>query len=218
MPAYKATRRLLTAVLLICTLVTTARAETALATIQDLNGEALIERKNSSFEAKKAADLFKNDRITTKPQSDLSMALNDGSRLHLAESSTLVIDESLVKGDRRTASKFRLLGGSVRALVAAVPSVGTTFEVRTPNAIIGVRGTEFETAYIAGKPCPGFPDCLRYTDVRVFNGTVTVSNPSGAAVEPIEVGAGYETTVACENSPASPDPLGLEDLMQKGYR
>ncbi len=204
--------------LLNCALVASPRAETTVGIIQDLNGEAFIERNSGRLQAQKAGDLFVKDRVTTKPQSDVSIALIDGSRLQLGESSTLVIDEILLKGERRAASKFRLLGGSVRAFVEAAPRLGPSFEVRTPNAIIGVRGTEFETAYIAGKPCPGFPDCLQYTDVKVFKGTVTVTNPSTASVEPMEVEAGYETTVACEHAPVSPDPVGFGDLLLKGYR
>jgi hypothetical protein len=32
---------------------------------------------------------------------------------------------------------------------------------------VGVRGTDFKTEYIAGKPCPGFPTCLRYTPINL---------------------------------------------------
>ena len=59
--------------------------------------------------------------------------------------------------------------------------------MRTPNAVVGVRGTDFTTKYVAGKPCPGFPQCLRYTDVGVYKGIVEVSNPTNPKAVAVRV-------------------------------
>jgi hypothetical protein len=91
------------------------------------------------------------------------------------------------------------------------------FEVHTPNAVASVRGTDFDTEYIEGKPCPGFPQCLRYTDVGVYKGTVAVRNPTSLKSISVLVAAGYETTVPCELPPATPGPLGMGDLTGPGY-
>ena len=90
--------------------------------------------------------------------------------------------------------------------------------MHTPNAVVAARGTNFETAYIVGKPCPGFPECLRYTDVGVYEGVVEVSNPTNPRAAPVRVTPGYETTVPCELAPSSPAPLGMGELGAPGYR
>jgi hypothetical protein len=91
------------------------------------------------------------------------------------------------------------------------------FEVHTPNAVVSVRGTDFDTEYIEGKPCPGFPQCLRYTDIGVYKGIVEVRNPTSLKSISVRVTAGYETTVPCELPPANPAPLGIGDLTAPGY-
>jgi hypothetical protein len=83
--------------------------------------------------------------------------------------------------------------------------------------VVGVRGTDFTTKYVAGKPCPGFPQCLRYTDVGVYKGIVEVSNPTNPKAAAVRVSSGYETTVPCELPPAKPGPLGMGDLTAPGY-
>ena len=78
--------------------------------------------------------------------------------------------------------------------------------------MVGIRGTDFETEYIAGKPFPGFPQCLRYTDVGVYQGLVEVSNPTSAQPAAVRESAGYETTLPCELPPANPSTFGLAQL------
>ncbi|MGC1969611.1 MAG: FecR family protein [Candidatus Acidiferrales bacterium] len=156
------------------------------------------------------------DRLQTMSKSHLTVTLRGGSQLMLAESSTMVIDD--VAADARANSTISLMLGHLRAVV--YPTMGATgsFEVHTPNAVVGVRGTEFETAYIEGKPCPGFPTCLRYTEVDVYKGVVEVRNPTNPKAPPVRVTQGYETTVPCELAPSSAAPLGMNELETPGYR
>ena len=135
------------------------------------------------------------------------MTFGDNSRLMLNEASSIVINEGVAGGGNAGISKVGLLGGHLRSIVnLTLRGVGPSFEVRTPNAIVGVRGTIFETAYIEGTPCPGFPDCLRYTDVGVYKGRVEVSNPLNPKAAPVIAGEGYETTVPAKNPQPRPRP------------
>ena len=70
------------------------------------------------------------------------------------------------------------------------------------------EGTDFDTTYIEGRVRPGYEGCQRYTDVRVREGVVAVSNLANPA-EVVEVSAGYETTVPCLLAPLSAGPLGI---------
>jgi hypothetical protein len=130
----------------------------------------------------------------------------------------MVLEQYAIGAGARVDSRINLLIGHLRSIInAGVEGSRPKFEVHTPNAVAGVRGTEFETAYIAGKPCPGFPTCLRYTDVGVFKGIVEVSNPTNPSASSVRVTQGYETTVPCELPPSSPAPLGMGELGAPGY-
>jgi len=83
------------------------------------------------------------------------------------------------------------------------------FEVNTPNAVAAARGTTFDTAYTEGGTRPTFGECTRFTDVSVSDGVVAVTNRSNPTTGTVEVPAGYEVTVACDQSPTQPGPLGL---------
>jgi ferric-dicitrate binding protein FerR (iron transport regulator) len=153
------------------------------------------------------------DKLETERHSSVTIDLRDGGQLILTEATSLVIDRTVAGAD----STVDLLRGKLRSVVQIAAGRPPQFEVHTPNAVAAVRGTDFETEYIEGKPCPGFPQCLRYTDVGVYQGTVEVRNPTSVKQYSVRVGAGYETTVPCELPPAAPVPLGISDLSGPGY-
>jgi FecR protein len=145
-----------------------------------------------------------------------TISLVDGSQLTLSESTAIVVDQSVV-GPRPADSIVNLFKGKLRSVINLRGGSLPDFEVHTPNAVAGVRGTDFETEYIEGKPCPGFPRCLRYTDVGVYKGVVEVRNRIGTKATSVLVSSGYETTVPCELPPANPGPLGMGNLSAPGY-
>jgi hypothetical protein len=156
------------------------------------------------------------DKLQTSAASEATVVLLDGSELTLSESTTLVIDRSMV-GPTGADSVVNLVEGKLRSVINPIGGSLPEFEVHTPNAVAGARGTDFETEYIEGKPCPGFPHCLRYTDVGVYEGIVEVRNPTSTRPISVRVSGGYETTVPCELPPANPGPLGMGDLSAPGY-
>jgi hypothetical protein len=149
-----------------------------------------------------------------------STKINFELGLTLSESSSIVIYQAKVEpAIAGLANRFfvELFRGTLGSVVTPAGNGSAQFEVHTPNAVVGVRGTDFKTEYIEGKPCPGFPTCLRYTDVGVYKGVVEVSNPTSAKPAVVQVTSGYETTVPCESPPAVPGPLGMGDLTAPGY-
>jgi ferric-dicitrate binding protein FerR (iron transport regulator) len=205
---------------LLCLTVLGGRLVLALApvgSVTELVGIAKLSRGRQILDVVIKMAVMVHDRLQTMPKSHLTVTLNGGSQLMLAESSTMVIDED-ASGSGRNDSKISLLLGHLRASVHLTSNASSNFEVHTPNAVVGVRGTEFETAYIEGKPCPGFPTCLRYTEVGVYKGVVEVSNPTNPSAPPVRVTQGYETTVPCDLAPTPAAPLGMSELGAPGYR
>jgi ferric-dicitrate binding protein FerR (iron transport regulator) len=196
-------------------------AQAPAGSVTEIGGGAKIERSGRESEVTLGMEVRVHDRLRTVTQSHLTVTLRGGSRLMLAESSNMLIDQHVVDADARGNSTIGLLAGHLRSIVHMVAGASGTpprFEVHTPNAVVAVRGTEFETAYIEGKPCPGFSTCLRYTDVGVYKGVVEVRSATNLKASLVRVSQGYETTVPCEIQPTSPAPLGMGERGAPGYR
>jgi hypothetical protein len=84
------------------------------------------------------------DQLRTREGSKIAIRLNDDSVLTLAEKTVMAIDEQTLKPSGQNTSVFSLLLGKLRAVVAdQYKKPGSRFEVHTPTAVAGVRGTEF---------------------------------------------------------------------------
>lgn len=108
------------------------------------------------------------DEVKTLAPGQVTLQMDDNSILTLNESSLLKIDESVISNGTRTSTNVGLLGGSLRSFVtAAARGVGgTNFKVTTPNAIAGVRGTDFICTYNDGHARPGFSQLLSIYRLR----------------------------------------------------
>ena len=194
-----------------------ALAQEVVGLITGVGGSAQLIRGPQSLTIGVGMGVDLGDKIVTAPNAHLTLTLRDGSTLNLAESGTLRIDH-VVGSAAAGPSVIGLLGGHLGSVIAAaLGGTNGSYEVHTPNAIAGVRGTKFETAFVDGIPCPGFPTCLRYTEVGVSEGLVEVSNPTNPNAAPVIVKAGYETTVPCQEPPSSPGPLGIGEMGGPGY-
>lgn len=85
-----------------------------------------------------------NDTLSVDPGGQVKLELNDGSSLMLSGGTRMLIDEATFEGAERKGFSAKLLFGSVWANVKKALS-GTTakFEVSSPRAVAGVRGTTF---------------------------------------------------------------------------
>lgn len=184
--------------------------------IAKVTGGAKLARSGKELAVTVAMQVAVGDKIRTTKNAQVSVNFLDGSRAEIGESSFLTIDRYALSGSTRTSGLIELWAGRLRTIVKVATGSNPSFEVHTPNAVVAVRGTDFETAFIDNHPCPEDHSCMRYTTVGVSRGIVAVSNPSNPA-PPTEVREGYETTVACESAATSPAPLGMEDLGAPGY-
>jgi len=111
--------------------------------------------------AKTNDDLQWNDLLQTAHSGRLRVGLTDGSVLSLGSDSELRV----VQHDAATQqSSLELNYGKVRSQVQKITQPGGKFEIKTPNAVIGVIGTHLYVAYEAGK-----------TTVICYEGQVSVS-------------------------------------------
>jgi hypothetical protein len=191
-------------------------AQDTIGEVTSVSGAATLERGGSKVALVLLMPIRVRDTIRTAAKSEITITLSDGSKLVLSESSSCTIDQYSMTATARRQGSIGLLGGHLRAIVNTMGGAVPDFQVHTPNATAAVRGTEFETAYIAGRPCPEDRSCLRYTTVGVLHGVVAVANVSNPA-KAVLVTEGYETTVAWEAPATSPAPLGMEEMGAPGY-
>ncbi len=89
------------------------------------------------------------DFIRTKSKSKAEITFNEGNILRLAENTRVRITEYM-SGEKRNSSLFNLFRGRIQNIVKTVGSAGGRYEVHTPTAVCGVRGTHFFNFYLAG--------------------------------------------------------------------
>lgn len=95
------------------------------------------------------------ETLRTKSQSKAEVTFEDGSILRLAEKTAMEVREYMLRQDGFS-GVFNLTRGKIqsiiRATAAGIFGMGkqNRFEVKTPSAVIGVRGTDFFTYYLKG--------------------------------------------------------------------
>ncbi len=108
------------------------------------------------------------DKLITGADGRLSLNWIDGTRIRIAPGSELTVQKcEVAKGAQRAV--FRLDLGKVWVRVLRMLSQQDKFEIKTPTATAGVRGTIFAVAVA--------PDGT--TDVSVYEGEVTVASAGG---------------------------------------
>ena len=178
-------------------------------TITQFSGAAELHRSGQVQNPALGTPVELHDQLTTLTDSSATVTLADNSTLSLSQLTTLVFDENIVTGGSRQKTLVGLLRGAVNCLITTAMSGGNpTFQINTPNAQVGVRGTDFETSYIESTARPGYEGCQRYTDVVVRKGVVVVTNLASPSVE-VDVSGGYETTVPCFLPPLTAGPIGI---------
>ncbi|TVY08268.1 FecR domain-containing protein [Paenibacillus cremeus] len=91
--------------------------------------------------------LNQGDYISVGPSSSLTLKIVDhGDELTIGENSEVYISELLDSGNGKT-SKVKSWAGTLWSKVKSLVSSEDEFEVETPTAVMGVRGTHFLTYY-----------------------------------------------------------------------
>ncbi|MFN8628461.1 MAG: FecR family protein [Candidatus Binatia bacterium] len=173
-------------------------------TVASMEGQAEIGRGGAWQPTATGAAIHTGDTIRTGTPGKLRIVFQDDSVVTVSDGSHLRIDEQVFDPDRGVArSALELLRGTVRSLVGEYyHTVGNQYEVKTPTAVCGVRGTEFLTSYD--------PE-TQTTDVVGISGHVQVHgilDPTGPGV----LITAHEATTVRRGSRPGP-PRRVEDTM-----
>jgi len=133
----------------------------------------------------------------------LRVVFQDDSVIDLSENSTLVVDQQVFdpSGGRFT-SLMKLVSGKARALVGAYyKTPGASYEMETPTAVAGVRGTSFVVAYNPETDA---------TEVIGIRGQIEVRGVGARVGDRVFITAHEGTLVERGGAPTAPERLDEE--------
>ncbi|WP_286236664.1 FecR family protein [Neptuniibacter halophilus] len=154
-------------------------------------GKPLLERGEQQLMLKRNDALYQGDMLITPAGSRVLIRLMDKTTITLAQQSQFQLSR-YTYDENSSDVRFKMLKGAFRTLTGAIgKQAQPRFEIETPVATIGVRGTEFIGGFL-------FSDDL---DVTMLSGKgVYVENEQGR-VELTQANEG--TTVKSGTAPAT---------------
>ena len=116
------------------------------------------------------SELFLDDRVLTGADGLVKLLLRDESILKISPNSEVSISAMIAGPGADGTSTVDLLKGKLRSVIGNKLGANTEFNINTPVAVAGVRGTDFEVVHV-----------LRggewVTGVRCYNGAVALVVP-----------------------------------------
>ena len=163
-----------------------------------INTAQELEDKKLDWDSLKLKDpVMAESLVRTLEASKLKVSLIDGSYILLTENSKTKVENIEKEGK----SFLRMFTGKLRAVVKKVVGPKSKFEVRTPTAIVGVKGTNF--IVILTKDM---------TEIVVIEGSVSVANILEGILGDVIVKANYYTKVRRFEPPDDPIEMSQSEL------
>jgi len=171
------------------------------AKISFLKGRAEVQRSGSVIWTPAVLKMILNagDRVSTEDGAELEIRLDDGSVLKMKDKSLLVIERmEKQKKPLTTITRLQAMSGKILGCIRKLSSKESKFEINTPTAVAGIRGTVF-AVFVEGDS----------TAVDVVQGQVAVAGQVGREVL---VSEKQSTVVAQGDSARSPFPMAAAKL------
>ncbi len=125
--------------------------------------------------------LYEGDAVATGDKGELHAEMADGAVIAVRPNSQVSIIRYRASGQSSDASIMGLLRGSFRSITGFIAKAApNAYEVRTPIATIGVRGTDHEPMVIASGSADGQPGV--YDKVNIGSTVITGNNGGSVAV------------------------------------
>ncbi len=171
-------------------------------------GNAEIVRASVVSAAQAGLAVHKGDELRTGRPGRIRVMFQDQSVVTVAEDSRLTIDEQVFQPEASKAnSTVSLLKGKASSIVSAYYNwAGSKYEVKTPTAVAGVRGTEFSVTY---------DEHLESTEVLGFSGEVRVRSLADLESPGVIVTAQHVTSVRRGQAPTKPRELEDQRFQQE---
>ena len=107
-----------------------------------------------SRELKQGDFIYVSDEIVTSNRSFAVVQFEDGAKVTVRPNTTLIIESYLYNGDGDDEATLNLVEGGLRVITGALAKTNPDkYKVRTPVALMGVRGTEFSVMLCGDQIC-----------------------------------------------------------------
>jgi hypothetical protein len=107
-------------------------------------GEVIAMSNGGSRELKQGDFVYVDDEIMTSNRSFAVLQFVDGAKVTVRPDSVMIVETYLYNGNAEDAATLSLVSGGLRVITGAMAkSNPENYKVRTPVALMGVRGTEF---------------------------------------------------------------------------
>jgi len=199
-------RRLVLAALLFMLFASAAVAEDV-GNVASIRGDAQIGRGGAFTPATVGAAVQLGDELRTG-DGQMRVVFRDDSVIDLAENSNMTVDTQVFDpGSSRFTSLMRLATGKARALVSKVyGTAGASYEIQTPTAVAGVRGTSFLIAYDSSSDA---------TSVVGIEGRIMVRSLAEVLNNEVYVTASEATSVGRGMAPTRPEPVDPDYMLHE---
>jgi len=105
-----------------------------------VNGSPTLERAGKTEALKRGSNVFTGDVIETDANSKVKILLNDDSVLAIGPKSRVAVSDFVLDSSGRNV-RLQVLAGRFKIAIAKFFGAHTDYEIRTPTAVAGVRGT-----------------------------------------------------------------------------
>jgi hypothetical protein len=117
-------------------------------------GEVIALSNGGSRELKQGDFIYESDEIITSNKSFAVLQFVDGAKVTVRPDSTVIIEQYLYNGNDGDAAELSLVSGGLRVITGAMAKTHPeNYKVRTPVALMGVRGTEFSVMLCGDELC-----------------------------------------------------------------
>lgn len=139
----------------------TGMAVSTAAVAEDSSGMVIASRgivialaNGESRELKQGGFVYVNDEILTSARSFAVLQFTDGAKVTVRPNSNLIIEAYLYAGNDSDEATLNLVSGGLRIITGAMAKTNPEkYKVRTPVALMGVRGTEFSIMLCGDELC-----------------------------------------------------------------
>lgn len=122
------------------------------AILVDATGHVFVEHEGKEITLKVGDSIYESDVINTGPDSTAEIEFRDGAVSHLFPNTELTLSDFDFGPGEEPSFVMNLAEGAMRTVSGKVVELNPdAFEVITPNAVVGIRGTEFITSVRDGK-------------------------------------------------------------------
>jgi uncharacterized membrane protein YgcG len=184
-----------------------AQAQAVHGVLRVVKGDVQIKsgKTGQSARARMGEKVFPKDTVITGKDARAKIVMVDNNEINVSPDSQIEIQN--YEYDPAAGKKDVLLNviyGKVRSKVEQKYDGKTSkFQIKTPSAVAGVRGTDFLTGYQGGM-----------TNIVTFEGRVElgIPGPNGAITNPVFVSAGNQASVASGSNPTPPSAVPKTEL------